>query len=256
MLDIPVYDREGKQVDRLQIDETLLGGRVRPALLKQALVMYHANRRQGSATTKSRGMVSGSTRKIYRQKGTGRARMGTVRTVIRRGGGVAFAKMPRDFRQRMPKKQRRLARNNAILAKMQSDNAIVIDQLNFDEPRTAAFAHILNNLKIDRSCLVATEKYNPMVYKSLRNIPRVDALEVAQLNAGDILQRQKLLFTRAALEALINPLPPQSEPADQDKPAQQTDLAEQTESAEPPEPDKRPNESRLSSPEARGDISG
>ena len=163
MLELPIFDREGKQVDSMQIDEALLGRRIRPALLKQAVVMYHANRRQGSATTKSRGMVRGSTHKMYRQQGTGRSRAGSPRTVIRRGGGVAFAKTPRDFRQRMPKKQRRLARNNAVLAKMQSDDAVVIDQLNFDEPRTAAFADILSNLKIERSCLVATEKYEPKV---------------------------------------------------------------------------------------------
>ena len=246
MMDLPVYDREGKEVDRLQIDEALLGGRIRPALLKQAVVMYHANSRQGSATTKSRGMVRGSTHKMYRQKGTGRSRAGSSRTVIRRGGGVAFAKTPRDFRQRMPKKQRRLARNSAILAKMQSDDALVIDQFNFDEPRTAAFADILSNLKIERSCLVATEKYEPMVYKSLRNIPRVDALELAQLNAGDILQRQKLLFTRAALEALLNP------PAVSTEPVSRTDSDAQAEPTKKDQKDPGPEPDS----DTEGDISG
>jgi len=205
MLEIPVYDREGNQVDRVQIDEDLLGSRVRPALLKQAVVMYHANQRQGSAATKSRGMVRGSTHKLYRQKGTGRARMGASRTVVRRGGGVAFAKTPRDFSQRMPKKQRRLARNSAILAKMQSEDAVVIDQLSFDAPKTSDLVRILHNLKIERSCLVATENYDTGVYKSARNIPQVETLAAEQLNASDILRRQKLLFTRAALESLIKP---------------------------------------------------
>jgi len=217
MLEIPVYDREGNQVDRVQIDEDLFGSRVRPALLKQAVVMYHANKRQGSATTKSRGMVRGSTHKLYRQKGTGRARMGASRTVVRRGGGVAFAKTPRDFSQRMPKKQRRLARNSAILAKMQSEDAVIIDQLSFETPKTSDLVRILHNLKIERSCLVATENYDTGVYKSARNIPRVEILAAEQLNAGDILRRQKLLFTRAALESLIQPMIAACEPATSEK---------------------------------------
>ena len=204
MIDIPVYNREGEEVDRMQIDEGLLGGKINVGLLKQALVMYHANQRQGSATTKSRGMKTGSTIKLYRQKGTGRARMGANRTVIRRGGGVAFAKVPRNFRQRMPKKQRRLVRNMAILSKMQSNDTVVIDELAFEEPKTKDFAGILSKLQIDRSCLVAMPDYNINVYKSLRNIPRVAMLEVDQLNAGDICRRQKLLLTRSALEALLN----------------------------------------------------
>ncbi|MBN1845085.1 MAG: 50S ribosomal protein L4 [Sedimentisphaerales bacterium] len=205
MIEIPVYNREGKQIDRVQVDESLLGGKIRPALLKQAVVMYHANRRQGTAATRNRGRVAGSTAKLYRQKGTGRARMGAVRTVIRRGGGVAFAKQTRDFRQRMPRKQRRLARDSAVLAKLTGQDALVIDELRFETPKTRDFAAILGNLKIDRSCLVATEQYDVNVYKSLRNLPRVDMLEVTQLNAGDIMRRRKLLFTRAALERLLRP---------------------------------------------------
>ena len=207
MIELPVYNREGKEVDRIQIDEAALGGKVRLALLKQAVVRHQANQRQGTVATKSRGLVAGSTRKLYRQKGTGNARMGTVRTPVRKGGGVAFAKQPRDFRQRMPQKQRRLARDSAILAKLQSNDAVVIDQLSFAQPKTREFVAILSNLKIDRSCLVAMDNYDDNVYKSLRNIPRVDALAVEQLNAGDICRRRKLLFTRAALEKLLAPAP-------------------------------------------------
>jgi large subunit ribosomal protein L4 len=203
MIQIPVYNKEGKEVDQLTIDEAVLGSYVRPQLLKQAIVMYHANRRQGSACTKSRGMVQGSTRKIYRQKGTGNARMGANRTVVRRGGGVAFAKQVRDFRQDMPKKQRLLARNSAILAKLKSNAAFVIDTLAFDAPKTKAFMTILKNLKIDRSCIVATEKQDMAVYKSLRNIPKVDSLEVSDLNAGVIFNHQKILFTRSAIESIV-----------------------------------------------------
>jgi len=203
MIDIPVYNKEGKEVDRMQVDEAILGGRVRAVLLKQAIVMYHANKRQGSSATKSRGMVAGSTRKLYRQKGTGRARAGTIRTVVRKGGGVAFAKEQRDFRQRMPQKQRRLARDSAVLVKLRSGAVVVVDKLEFSAPKTREFSAVLGNLKIDRSCLVAVDQSNVNTYKSMRNIPRVDMLEIDQLNAGDICSKQKLLFTRRALEILL-----------------------------------------------------
>ncbi|MCH7623373.1 MAG: 50S ribosomal protein L4 [Nitrospinae bacterium] len=205
MIDLPVYNKEGEEVDRIEVDEKILGGTVRPALIKQALVMYHANKRLGSATTRSRGMVVGSTRKIFRQKGTGNARMGTIRTNVRRGGGVAFAKVPRDFTQHMPAKQKRLARNSALLAKMQSENTVVIDTLSFDQPKTKDFVTILKNLKIERSCLVALDSFDSNIYKSLRNIPKIFSLVVEQLNAGDICKYQKLLVTRKALENITDP---------------------------------------------------
>jgi len=204
MIELPVYNKEGEQVDRVEVDEDVLGGTVRPALLKQALVMYHANKRMGSAATKSRGMVTGSTRKIFRQKGTGNARMGNNRTNIRRGGGVAFAKRPRDFSQQMPAKQKRLARDSALLAKMQSNNTVVIDTFAFDQPKTKDFVTILKNLKIERSCLVTLDHFDSNIYKSLRNIPKVVSLVVEQLNAGDICKYQKLLMTRKALENITD----------------------------------------------------
>jgi large subunit ribosomal protein L4 len=203
MIELPVYNGEGKEVDRMQIDESVLGTRVRPKLLKQAVVMYHANQRQGTVGTKSRGMVMGSTRKIYRQKGTGNARMGANRTVVRKGGGVAFAKRTRDFSQRMPKKQKQVARNSAILAKIKSEDTLVIDQLSIEQPRTREMAATLTNLNIDRSCLVTTGSYDVNIYKSFRNIPKVEVLTSGQLNAGAIINHRKLLFTKEALENLM-----------------------------------------------------
>jgi large subunit ribosomal protein L4 len=107
MIDVAVYNVEGQEVENLRVDEATLGGSVRHALLKQAIVMYHANKRVGTATTKGRGMVAGSSKKLFRQKGTGNARVGNIRTGKRRGGGMIFAKSPRDFRQRMPKKTKK-----------------------------------------------------------------------------------------------------------------------------------------------------
>ena len=204
MIDVVVHNREGAEIDSLQVDENLFGTSVRHSLLKQAIVMYHANKRVGTAATKSRGMVDGSTRKLFRQKGTGNARVGNSRTGKRVGGGVTFAKVRRDFGKRMPKKQRRLARDSAILAKLLSGGVVVVDELSFDAPKTKDFSQVLGNLKIDRSCLVAITESNENLYKSARNIPKVDVTTVADLNAGDICNRQKMLFTKDAFLSLIS----------------------------------------------------
>lgn len=170
MLSIPVYNDAGEQVGQVQIDEALLGGRVNAALLKQAVVMYHANRRQGTVAQRSRGETEGSTRKLYRQKGTGRARMGTIRTPIRRGGGRAFPRKPRDFRLGMPKKMRRLARNQAVLAKIQSENALIVEGLAYEEPKTRRLAALLAAVHADRGCLLATDGVDHNLLRSGRNL--------------------------------------------------------------------------------------
>ena len=204
MISLSVYDKNGKEVESLKVNESTFGGRVRYSLLKQAIVMYQANKRVGTAATKSRGMIAGSTRKIYAQKHTGNARAGTIRTGKRVGGGVTFAKVARDFSQAMPKKQRKLARDSAILSKLLSNNVVVVDQLKFEKPKTKDFANILENLKIDRSCLVMIGDYNDTIYRSARNIAKVSVMPVAELNAGDICRHTKLLFTKEAFLSLIN----------------------------------------------------
>ena len=204
MISLSVYDKNGKEVESLKVDESTFGGRVRYSLLKQAIVMYQANKRVGTAATKSRGMIEGSTRKIYAQKHTGNARAGTIRTAKRVGGGVTFAKVARDFSQQMPKKQRKLARDSAILSKLLSNNVVVVDQLKFEKPKTRDFANILGNLKIDRSCLVMTGDYDDTIYRSARNIAKVSVMPVAELNAGDICRHTKLLFTKEAFLSLVN----------------------------------------------------
>lgn len=203
MIDLVVYNSEGKEVESLKIDETLLGGTVRYPLLKQAIVMCQANKRVGTAATKSRGMIAGSSKKLFRQKGTGNARVGNIRTGKRVGGGVAFAKSLRDFRQHMPKKQRRLARDSAILAKLLNNNVVVVDKLSFEKPKTRDFANILNNLNIDRSCLVTVDSGDVNIYKSARNIPKVKVMPVGDLNAGDICGCRKMLFTKEALMSVL-----------------------------------------------------
>ena len=206
MIDLAVYNTDGEEIDSLKVDESTFGGSVRYPLLKQAIVMYHANKRVGTAATKSRGMVVGSTRKLFRQKGTGNARVGNIRTGKRVGGGVTFAKTARDFSKRMPKKQRRLARDSAVLQKLLSNNIVVVDELTFDRPHTKDFVNVLDNLKILNkcSCLVMINDYDDNLYKSARNIPKVAVMPVADLNAADICSHRKMLFTKEAFLSLLN----------------------------------------------------
>jgi large subunit ribosomal protein L4 len=206
MIEIPIYNKTGKQVDTLAIDEAQLGSEVRPALLKQAYVMFHANRRQGSARTKSRGMVEGSTKKLYRQKGTGNARVGTRRTVVRKGGGVAFAKTKtrEDYRLSMPKKMRRLANRNALLAKLVDNEVKVIDSLDLTAPKSADFKAILDAVKIDRTCLVAINGGNRNAALSARNLENVNTIRIEQLNVFALLNHRYLVVDRASLEAFLD----------------------------------------------------
>ncbi len=206
MIELPIYNKQGKKVDTLAIDEAQLGDEVRPVLLKQAYVMFHSNRRQGSARTKSRGMVDGSTKKLYRQKGTGHARMGTRRTVIRKGGGVAFAKTREHdaFRQQMPKKMKRLANRNALLAKLVDNEVKCIDDFTFESPKTADFKKILDALGINRTCLVALDTANRNAALSARNLQDVDTIRADQLNVFELLNHRFLVLDRASIEAFLD----------------------------------------------------
>jgi large subunit ribosomal protein L4 len=203
MIEVPVFNQAGQKVDTFQVDEAKLGGEVRNALLKQAIVMYHANQRQGTVRTLARGEVSGSTRKMFRQKGTGNARTGGIRNPIKKGGGHAKQKRPKDWRQAMPKKARRAARDSAILVKLKSQDVRVIDTLSFSEPKTKAVAAMFKALGIDRSVLVALPGRDTNVEKSARNIDRTTLTTVAQLNAGEILNNRTLLLTKEGLQQIL-----------------------------------------------------
>jgi large subunit ribosomal protein L4 len=204
-MDVPVYDKQGKQVDTMSVDEAALGGEVNPALIKQAFVRYHANRRQGSARTKSRGMVQGSTRKLYRQKGTGRARPGPIRTPIRKGGGHTFAKTKtrEHYRLDMPVKMRRAANRNALLAKLVDNEVKVIDDLSFDAPRTRDVVELLKAHGVDRSCLIALNPENKNARLSCRNVDGLDACPAHELNAFTLLNHRYIIIAKSDLEAWL-----------------------------------------------------
>lgn len=203
MIEVPVYNQDGQEVERLQVDEQKLGGEVKKDLLKQALVMYHANRRQGSVQTLARGEVAGSTRKMFRQKGTGNARTGGIRNPIKKGGGHAKQKRPKDWRQALPKKARRAARDSAILAKLQSNNVRVLSDIKLEQPKTKLMAKVYKALGIDRSCLFALAQRDEAIERAARNIEKTQMTTVAGLNAWDILKKKTLLMTKAGLEQLL-----------------------------------------------------
>jgi large subunit ribosomal protein L4 len=203
MIEVPVYNLKGERLESIQVDEAKLGGEVRTNLLKQALVMYHANQRQGTVRTLARGEVAGSTRKVFRQKGTGNARTGGIRNPIKKGGGHAKQKRPKDWRQAMPKKARRLATHSAILSKLQSNDVRVVDQLGLEQPKTKLVAQMYKALGIDRSCLLALQGRDENLERSARNIDRTTLTTVSQLNAWDILRNRTLLLTKAGLEQIL-----------------------------------------------------
>jgi large subunit ribosomal protein L4 len=203
MIEVPVYNQQGAELEKIQVDEAKLGGTVRAALLKQAVVMYHANQRQGTVQTQARGEVAGSTRKLFRQKGTGNARTGGIRNPIKVGGGHAKQKRPKDWRLAMPKKMRTLARNSALLAKLQANDVTVVDKLALEQPKTKVVAGIYKALKLDRSVLVALAGRDEAIERAARNIARTTLTTVSQLNAWDLLKNRKLLITKEGLQQLV-----------------------------------------------------
>ena len=216
MANLPIYNASGSEVGTYEIDPAEIAPRISKQLLHDAVVMYQANLRQGSFKTKSRGEVAGSTQKMYRQKGTGRARAGTRRSNVRRGGGHGFAKRPRDFSYRLPRKALKLATRMAIASKITDDQMVVIDELSFETPRTKDMAAILKSLGLaGASTMVATTNYDPNVCKSARNIERVSVSPVSDLNALSVLKPRHLLVTKAALDRLRGVGVPESGAAEQ-----------------------------------------
>jgi len=202
-MEIPVYSKEGEKVDNLQLDDKKFGGPIRNKLLRDAVTMYEANKRQGTACTKTRGEVAGGGRKPWVQKHTGRARAGSIRSPLWKGGGVSFGPRPRDYSYAIPKKARKLALYTALSAKVRDNELVVIDNLNFDIPKTKQMVGILKALNIDNSsCLIVIPKANENVWKSARNIPSVKIMTSTELNAYEILRPKKVLLTKEALSSI------------------------------------------------------
>ena len=204
MISVPVRDMAGAECGTYAFDPSEVSDVICNQLLHDAVVMYNANRRVGEVQTKSRGMVSGSTRKLFKQKGTGRARAGAIRTPVRRGGGHAFAKKPRDYYYRMPKKAIRKAMRMALLSKFQDSQAVMLNSWQCSEPKTKTVAGFLNAVGLaGKSVLLTTEGLNTNVWKSARNIKGVVILPGSDLNAYTLLRQRHLVITVAEMDRLL-----------------------------------------------------
>jgi len=205
---LPVYNRQGQSIGAVEIDPAELGGKINKQLLHEVVLMYLANQRAGTHSTLRRGEVAGSTKKVFRQKGTGNARIGTKRTNKRRGGGTAKGPKPRDYEYHLPKKAVRSATRMAVLSKFLDKEAVVVDDLKMGEIKTKAMAEVLSNLDLEGfSCLIglaASEAdENQTVYLSARNIQGLAVQPTSQFNAYDVLRPKRLLLTKAALNELV-----------------------------------------------------
>lgn len=203
MATLPIFDESGSEVGQYEIDTAQIADRVNKQLLHDAVVMYQANQRQGSHCAKTRGEVAGTTKKMYRQKGTGNARAGSKRTNVRRGGGVARTIKPRDYSYRLNRKAVRLATRMAIRSKIDDGQVVVVDQLAFEEPKTSRMAGVLKALGLNGvTTLVATAGTDGVVYKSGRNLAGVTVQPVRELNALSVLKPKRLVVTREALDRI------------------------------------------------------
>jgi len=195
----PVYNTQGEIVGEMELSNVVFGAEVNEALLHQAVVAHRARQRQGTASTKGRSEVSGGGRKPWRQKGTGMARTGSIRSPLFRGGGIIFGPKPRDFSLDLPRAMKRKALRAALSAKVANGDLLVLEGLEFDKPRTKDMASLLGRLHVSESALLVTHETEPHVVLSARNIPGLEAQRAANLNAYDVLAHGKLLMTRDAV---------------------------------------------------------
>ncbi|MFP3916276.1 50S ribosomal protein L4 [Lysinibacillus telephonicus] len=200
MTKVSVLSQTGASVGEIELNDAVFGIEPNEAVLFDAVIAQRASLRQGNHKVKNRSEVSGGGRKPWRQKGTGRARQGSIRSPQWRGGGVVFGPTPRSYSYKLPKKVRRLALKSALSAKVVEQNFVVLDALQLDAPKTKDFVAILNNLNIDSKALFVTAELNENVALSARNIPGVTVLTAAGINVLDLLGHDKVVFTKAAVE--------------------------------------------------------
>ncbi|MGQ0626953.1 MAG: 50S ribosomal protein L4 [Phycisphaerales bacterium] len=203
---VPVLNKQGVEVDKVTIDEHSLGSVVQPALLKQAYVRYHANTRQGSARTKNRREVEGSTKKIYKQKGTGNARHGDRKVNTMKGGGHAHSKKRtrEDYRLDMPKKMRRKANRNALLAKLIDNEVRIVDDLSMSTPKTKDLVSMLAALKTDKSVLLALSVDADNTRLAARNLDNLTLCRSDQLNCFELLNNRYLIIGKSELQSWLS----------------------------------------------------
>ncbi len=200
MPQVTVFNVQGREVGQLELSNKVFGAKVNPVLMHEAVVMYLARQRVGTAATKTRGLVRGGGRKPWRQKGTGRARQGSIRAPQWVGGGTVFGPLPRDYGYTMPKKARRAALCSALSAKVENQNIIVLDNWQLDTPKTKEVMDVLKNLNVaGKKALIVTADNNQILYKSARNIPSVSTIIAQNLNTYEVVNYDTLIMTKDAV---------------------------------------------------------
>ena len=197
---VNVYNMLGEQVGELDLNENIFGVDINEHVLYEVVKNQLANKRQGNQSAKTRSEVRGGGRKPWRQKGTGRARAGSLRSPIFTGGGVVFAPKPRDYSYKVPKKVKRLALKSVLSAKVESGEIIVVDNINFEAPKTKEMVNFLANIKADKKALIVMDENNANIIKSANNIPNVQTALVNTLNVYDILKHNSFIITKAAVK--------------------------------------------------------
>lgn len=200
MTKLTVLSQTGASVGEIELNDSIFGIEPNEAVLFDAIIAQRASLRQGTHKVKNRSEVSGGGKKPWRQKGTGRARQGSIRSPQWRGGGTVFGPTPRSYNYKLPKKVRRLALKSALSAKVGEQNLLVLDALKLDAPKTKDFKAILGNLNIDSKALFVTAELDENVALSARNIPGVTVLTASGINVLDLVGHDKVVFTKAAVE--------------------------------------------------------
>lgn len=196
---VAVYNMQGNQVGEMELSDVVFGAPINEAAVHNAVVMQLASRRLGTHSVKNRAAVSGGGRKPWRQKGTGRARAGSIRSPLWRKGGVVFGPTPRSYKYKLPKKARKVALRSVLSAKVAEGNLIVLDNLSFEQPKTKEMVKVLKALNVDTKALVVTAERDINVEKSARNIPGVFPMEAVGINVYDVLNHEKLVMTKDAV---------------------------------------------------------
>ena len=202
MAALDVYNRSGDTLKQRELSDAFVNADVNEAVIHQCVVAHLANQRRGTASTKTRSEVRGSGKKLHRQKGTGRARVGDAQSPIRVHGGVAFGPKPRSYRQRTPKKVRQLGLHSALVDKFQNDDCILIEDFTLGSPRTKEIVQVLGNLGLTDKVLFVLSQPELNIYLSVRNIPNVNSCVWNALNIYDVLWHDKIVFTESAAEKL------------------------------------------------------
>ncbi len=199
---VALLNVSGEQIGEIELNENIFGVNINESVLHDAVKNYLANQRQGTQSAKTRAEVRGGGRKPWRQKGTGRARQGTIRAPHWVGGGVAFAPKPRDYRYELPKKVKRLAMKSALSSKVVTENIVVLDELSMTMPKTKDMVNILKNLNIEKKALIVMGEKNDNIIRSASNIPGIRTTLVNTLNVYDILNHEKFIVTKEAVHKI------------------------------------------------------